>query len=525
MKISEIIKKNIPNIKNPRIEGNLILFEVSSSELVAICSELYITNKLPLKTIKATDQRKETQDFRIHYVFGVKKENVFIIPYLKLKDTIDFPSITPIIHEATRYELEIKSFFGLNPIGHPQSSEQFILHENWPSNEYPLRRDFEWNKRPPIAHNPPYLFQKVEGEGIYEIPVGPVHAGIIEPGHFRFSVAGEEIVSLEPQLGYTHKGSEKLFEILPLKDKIRLSERISGDSSFAHSLAFCMALEDLYEIDAPPRAKYLRLVFAELERIANHFNDIGFIMNDTAYSFGGAQATRLREHIMQWNERLTGSRFLRGSNIIGGVTKNISKNDQYELNKALQNIDKDFSEVIEIAENSESLLNRLEKTGILKLQPALDHGVLGIAAKALGIPSDARIDFPYGAYSEFDIKVPSYDTSDVFARYRVRVDEVHSSIELILKTLNKLKDGSIKTETNGKKMKKNSFAVSITEGWRGDVVYFVATDNKGYIQRVGIRDCSFLNWATIPHAVLENIVPDFPLINKSFNLSYSGNDR
>lgn len=524
MKISEIIKQYIPEIENSKQEGNLIFFEVDHVNLSSICYSLYAEKKLPLKTIKATDERKENGDFRIYYVFGIKKENIFLIPYLTLKDITDFPSITPIIHEATRYELEIKSFFGLDPVGHPQSSEQFILQENWPSNAYPLRKDFSWNKRPTTAHNP-YTFQKVKGEGIYEIPVGPVHAGIIEPGHFRFSVAGEEIVSLEPQLGYTHKGSEKLFEILPLKDKVRLSERISGDTSFAHSLAFCMALENLYGISVPIRGQHLRLIFAELERIANHLNDIGFIMNDTAYAFGGAQGTRLREYIMQWNERLTGSRFLRGVNTIGGVINNISKNNQIELSKNLREIEKDFSEVIEIAEDNESVINRLRKTGILKLQPALDHGVVGIPAKALGIPSDARVDFPHKPYDEFDLKVATYSKSDVYARYQVRIEEVHSSIGLILKTLSKLKDGKIKTEIDGKKMKTNSFAIGITEGWRGDIVYFVKTDSKGNIERVGVRDCSFLNWGAVPHAVVGNIIPDFPLINKSFNLSYSGNDR
>lgn len=524
MKISDIIKKYVPKTKKTQIEGRLILFEVNSSELLTICSNLYKTKKLPLKTIKATDQRKNTNDFRIYYVFGIKKENMFIVPYLKLKNTTNYPSIVSKIHEATRYELEIKSFFGLNPIGHPQSNEQFILHGNWPTNMFPLRKDFNWKKRPPISNNV-YKFQQISGEGIYEIPVGPVHAGIIEPGHFRFSVAGEEIVSLEPHLGYTHKGSEKLFEVLPLEKKIKLSERISGDSSFVHSVAFCMALEDLYEISVPTQAKYLRIIFAELERIANHFSDIGFIMNDTAYSFGGASGGRLREQIMQWNEKLTGSRFLRGVNIIGGVTKTITKENKKQLNEAIKSIEKDFSEIIQIAEDNESLINRLKGTGILKLQTALDHGVLGLAAKAAGLPLDARIDFPYGAYNEFEIKIPSYNTSDVYARYRVRIDEVHSSMEIILRALGKLEDEKIKTEIKGKKMKKNSFAIGISEGWRGDIVYLVITDNNGDIERVGIRDCSFLNWATVPHAVLENIVPDFPLINKSFNLSYSGNDR
>ncbi|MBI4096228.1 MAG: NADH-quinone oxidoreductase subunit C [Candidatus Levybacteria bacterium] len=523
MKASEIIKQYIPEVKNAKTEGNLLLFEVTASELAAKYSELYVTNKLPLKTIKATDERKKDGCFRIYYIFGVPSENIFIAPYLSLKDTASFPSIVPTIHEATRYELEIKSFFGLDPAGHPQSGEQFILQENWPLDAFPLRKDFLWDKRPPTAHNP-YHFQEVEGEGIYEIPVGPVHAGIIEPGHFRFSVAGEEIVSLEPQLGYTHKGSEKLFEILPLEDKIRLSERISGDSSFAHSLAFCMAMESLSDIKTSARADYLRLIFAELERIANHFGDIGFIMNDTGFAFGGSNGTRLREYIMQWNEKLTGSRFLRGVNTIGTVTKDISSSDKKELTDSLGKIEKDFSEVISIAEDNESLINRLKGTGTLNLQAGLDHGITGIAAKALGIQSDARINHPYGAYKDLPLHISTEQSGDVYSRYRVRVKEVNSSIALLKKALEKLPESNLE---NGKniKLRKNSYAVSVAEGWRGDIVYFVKTDEKGNIERVGIRDCSFLNWAALPHAVLGNIIPDFPLINKSFNLSYSGNDR
>lgn len=522
MSKSEIIQKYIPNKFSTRTQGNLILFEVAPSEIQNICLELYKKYQLELKTIKATDERKDTGEFRIYYVFGVPKENYFIVPFLKLKNTADFPSIVSKIHEASYYELEIKTFFGLNPIGHP-NIHPLLLQENWPSNIFPLRKDFEWNKRPPTDHNP-YVFQKVEGEGIYEIPVGPVHAGIIEPGHFRFSVAGEEIVALEPQLGYTHKGSEKLFEVLSLKDKVRLSERISGDSSFAHSLAFCMALENLRDIKIPEKANYLRIIFAELERIANHFGDIGFIMNDTGFAFGGSNGARLREYIMQWNEKLTGSRFLREVNTIGGVIQDISDIHKKELTNALKKIEKDFSEVIEIAQDNESLMNRLKGTGILDKQIALDHGVVGVPAKALGIISDARINYPYGAYNEFEIKTVAEQTGDVYGRYRVRVEEIYASIKLIIQALEKLENGSIQAKTDVK-FRKNSFAVSVAEGWRGDIVYFVKTDKKGNIERVGVRDCSFLNWTAVPYAVVGNIVPDFPLINKSFNLSYSGNDR
>ncbi|MFA5948377.1 MAG: hypothetical protein WC806_05440, partial [Candidatus Gracilibacteria bacterium] len=397
-------------------------------------------------------------------------------------------------------------------------------HENWPASVFPLRKDFSWKKRPAFAHEA-YRFQKVKGEGIYEIPVGPIHAGIIEPGHFRFSVAGEEIVLLEPKLGFTHKGSEKLFEVLPLDDKIRLSEKISGDSSFSHSLAFCQALEQLGEVTVPKRARYLRVIYAELERLANHFGDIGAIMIDTGFNFGGANGARLREMIMQINERISGSRFLRGVNVFGGVTKDIDIKEKEKLSSDLFKIIEDFSEVIEIAENSASLLNRLKKTGILSYEVAKNHGVLGVAAKAVGIKNDTRVDFPYAAYDELSLdEVETEQSGDVYARLRVRVKEVYASVKIIQKALNKLPEGHICIKTDKVILKKNAIALTLVEGWRGEILYFVTTDAQGDISRVCPRDPSFINWAALGNAGLENIVPDFPLINKSFNLSYTGND-
>jgi len=364
----------------------------------------------------------------------------------------------------------------------------------------------------------------VKGEGIYEIPVGPVHAGIIEPGHFRFSVVGEEIVLLEPKLGYKHKGTEKLFEILPLDKKLLLSERVSGDTSFSHSLAFCQAVETLAGIEVSKKVKYLRVIYSELERLGNHFNDVGFILSDTGFSFGGSNGMRLKEKIMQWNEKLTGSRFLRGVNAFGGINKDIILEIQQELIKDLNEIKCDFQEVVEIAGESSSVLNRLQGTGILNYQTAFDHGVLGIAGRATNIEHDARIEYSYAAYSNFDLKIALEKEGDVNARLKIRIKEAYSSISLIEQALKDMpNEGDLKSD---KKilLKKNSWAIGITEGWRGEVVYFVATDEEGNISRVDVRDASFLNWSVLGHASQGNIVPDFPLINKSFNLSYSGND-
>lgn len=518
----DIITKYIPKDFSPLPKNNLILFNVSSDKIVDVCKNLYLTHKLPIKIIKATDERSLNGGFKILYVFGIPHEKFFLTPYITVKETTDFPSLVPFIHEASLYELEIYNFFGLTPIGHPQI-QHFILHENWPDAVYPLRKDFKWDTRPKFIDKHAGTFQEVKGEGIYEIPVGPVHAGIIEPGHFRFSVLGEEIVLLQPNLGYTHKGIEKLFEVVPMPKKIQLAERVSGDTSFTHSLAFCQAVEKLSDTTVPERAKHLRLIYSELERIANHCNDIGFILNDTAFAFGGSSGSRLKEKIMQLCANLTGHRFLRGVNTVGGVACDLSTEQMQHVVQTVQEVAKDLEEIVNIAENNESVVNRLKNTGILDKTIAKDHGVVGMAARACGIPVDSRSDYPYDAYEKLRPAIAHATAGDVYARFHIRIAEVIASSSLIIKAVKTLPHGT--TSVPFKSLKKNSYAISITEGWRGDIVYLVSTDASGEINRVGIRDASFLNWPAVPFAVTGNIVPDFPLINKSFNLSYSGFDR
>lgn len=518
----ENIKQYFPTNQKIEFFGNAAVFEIPVSQIVGVAVDLRNNKNLSLRFITATDEREDDGCFKIWYVFESIEEHAFIVPFIKLKDVEEFPSLSTVIHEAWNCERKVMTFFGLVPVGHPDP-RPVILHENWPVDVFPLRKDFVWNTRPVEAHGT-YKFQEVGGEGIYEIPVGPIHAGIIEPGHFRFSVAGEEIVLLEPRLGFVHKGSEKLFENISLDDMVRLSEKISGDSSFSHSLAFCQALEQLSDTTPPKRAKYLRVVYAELERLANHFGDIGAMMLDTGFNFGGANGSRLREMIMQINELLTGSRFLRGVNICGGVTKDIGEEERSGLSKNIACLLKDFSEVIDIAENSASLLNRLKGTGVLSYEIAIDHGATGIAAKAVGIKNDVRADFPYAAYDEIRPGVIETEQGgDAFARFQVRVKEVYASIRLIEQALHDLPEGPVSEPVVGA-FKKSSVAISVVEGWRGEILYFLTTDAQGNISRVAPRDPSFINWRLLGHAGLGNVVPDFPLINKSFNLSYTGND-
>lgn len=517
------IKKYLADIPCKQ-EGNILLGTVTKENVIKTVSSLYRVHRLPLLAIKAADERETKKGFVIYYIFGIPFAAEKIILQLPLGKELTFPSAIEVMYEASMYEQEIESFFGLTPLGHP-FIQPTILHENWPEGVYPLRKDFPWNKKVKETNGRAYLFQQITGEGIYQIPVGPVHAGIIEPGHFRFSVGGEEILSLQPQLGYVHKGSEKLFEVLPLADKIKLSEHISGDTSFSHSLAFCQALETLSLVEVPAYAALLRVIFSELERLANHCNDIGFILNDTAFAFGGSNGPRLKEYVMQLNELLTGSRFLRGVNTLGGVTKDIRENQQEIVLEKMAELEKDFAEVVAVAEDNESVINRLKNTGMLDKQIALDHGVVGMAARQVGIEKDARIQYPYAGYTKVKVKMILQTTGDVYARYRLRIDEAFASMALIKEAIQKLKQEKVVLQVHAKSLAKNSMALSITEGWRGDIVYFVMTDNEGEISRVGVRDASFLNWPAVPYAVAKNIVPDFPLINKSFNLSYSGFDR
>lgn len=522
MNIDNLIKYLPADIINAPQQA-LTMFEVKKEEIADLCQGLHKDCGLPLKLITACDNRSTSGDFKIFYIFHVPEKNYFLIPYIKTTDE-KFPSIVKKIHEASVFEKKIKTFFGLEPVGHPHSTP-IILQENWPTNIYPLRKDFAWDTKVPMANNKEN-FTIFKGEGIYDIPVGPVHAGIIEPGYFRFSVLGEEILMFQAQLGYVHKGSEKLFETLNLKDKLKLSEKISGDSTFSHSLAFCQAVENLANLEISEQTGYLRVIFSELERLANHFGDIGAMMLDTGFNFGGAQGARLRESIMQINERLTGSRYLRGINNFGGINFNINKDDFTKLAEELLNIKNDFESVIEIAEKSSSLLNRLKKTGILSKRQAVDHGIVGVAARACGIKVDARIDTPYAAYDKLEFKIQTEQDCDVYSRFQVRIKEVRVSFELLNGSLHIL----LKLETNNHKqsselkLKPSSYAIGITEGWRGEIIYFVCTDSTGQICRVDVRDPSLLNWTVTPYAVKSNVVPDFPLINKSFNLSYSGND-
>ncbi len=517
--IIESLKKEFGNnILGVSISHNETYITVRKEIIVKMCDYLYHHMDVPLVCIFATDERKNEGSFKIHYVFSVDREDAFIILRIDIdeKNPI-YPSITNKVAAANWYEREIQDMFGLIPMGHPDP-RRLMNFEDWPSGVHPLRKDFDIKTKPPRIKGE-YVYRRVEGEGVYEIPVGPVHAGVIEPGHFRFSVAGEPIINLEIRHFYTHKGVEKLFENISLDKAVFLAERISGDNSVAHAVAFCQAMEKIAGMNIPPRAKHIRTILLELERIYNHIGDIAGIATDVAFSFGAAHANKLKEDVLQLNECITGSRLLRGMNTIGGVRRDIGgKKDEILLRLSI--IQRDFRKLMEYLFSTPSLMDRIETTGRIYNDIAKGLHVVGPVGRASGIDRDTRRDHPYAAYMEFNFKVPVLKAGDVHARTVVRGDEICESIGIIEQALWSLPEGDISIKADDIP---DGQALGYCEAPRGETIYWIRTcGNK--IERCKVRDPSFCNWLSIEYAVLDNIVPDFPIINKSLSLSYSGND-
>jgi len=493
------------------IEGRDLRMVVRPDALVPLASHLRREHGARLVTLHATDDRALEGCFKLHMVMAPQGFDGFVSATAPLGlGEWRYESLTPTINDADWYEREIQDMFGLVAIGHPDP-RPLALHEDWPDGMYPLRKDFPVGERPPRV-NGEYHFTKVEGEGVYEIPVGPVHAGVIEPGHFRFSVAGEPIINLEVRLGYVHRGIEKLSESTPYAKGVYLAERIS---------AYCQAVEALASCQVPERAEYIRTVMLELERLYNLFGDIAGIALDTALSVAAANGYLLREKAMNLNECLTGSRLLRSVNVLGGVRKDLTPNDREKVLATMVKLKLEFDDLVSLMLTSPSMMDRVETTGRLTREMAVDLNVVGPAARASGVDRDVRRDHPYAAYGKLNFLVPIQTSGDVSARMKVKMDEVRESFSLIEQALDSMPGGPVREKVGP--VPQGHTAWSLVESPRGEIVHWIMA-GRGSPARHKVRDASFCNWLAMEQAVLGNIVPDFPLINKSFNLSYAGND-
>ncbi|MFJ8962711.1 nickel-dependent hydrogenase large subunit [Lentzea sp. NPDC102401] len=424
------------------------------------------------------------------------------------------PSLARLSFPAGRFEREMRDLFGIVPTDHPLP-QRLVRHFHWPQGWYPM---LAAAGEPPRFGDVdgPYPFRTVEGPGVYEIPVGPVHAGMIGPGHFRFSVVGETILNLKARLWFVHRGLEKLFQGRSPEDAIELAERVSGDTTVGHTLAFCLAVEDAHQFTVPPAAQRIRAILLELERLYNHITDIGALCNDVAYGVLNAHAQRVREQLLRINDRVTGHRLLRGAIHPGGATVTALP-DPAELAA----IGTDIAELVDLALSNTVVADRFTGTAVLTAVQATDLGAVGVVARASGLSIDARHDHPFLS-AQFPRTTHTRTDGDVLSRFLVRAEEITTSIGLITSLADMVGDRLTATAPvttgNGRS------GVGIVEGWRGTVIHRIELADDGTLNRVKIVDPSFFNWPALPVALADTIVPDFPLTNKSFNLSYAGND-
>jgi Ni,Fe-hydrogenase III large subunit/Ni,Fe-hydrogenase III component G len=431
-------------------------------------------------------------------------------------DSPAVPSLADLSFTAGRFEREMHDLYGIQPVGHPLP-RRLVRHPHWPHGWYPMRAD----AGPPPAFGDiegPFPFLTVEGPGVYEIPVGPVHAGLIEPGHFRFSVVGETILKLKARLWFLHRGVEKLFEGHQAATRLPLAERICGDTTVGHALAYCLAVEDALGVDVPADARRGRAVLLELERLHNHIADIGALCNDVGHGILHAHAGRLRERLLRLNARVTGHRLLRGGVQLGG-TRLTGLPHPTEL----QALAADAQDIVTLALRHSVVRDRFTGTAVLPTDAARDLGALGYVARASGLGYDARLAHPH---YELDghLRVPTHTSGDVLARFLVRADDIDASVALLTHLAAGLAPGQTGGWPPTTSHRGPASGVGIVEGWRGTITHRVELGHDHTVTRVKVVDPSFFNWPALPVALAGTIVPDFPLANKSFNLSYAGND-
>ncbi|TFD63464.1 NADH-quinone oxidoreductase subunit C [Cryobacterium ruanii] len=458
---------------------------------------------------------EDTDSFRIVYSFvGTTPALRADLSVTMPRDDAWIPSLAEISLSAGNFERGIRDLYGVVPRNHPQP-HRLVRHGHWPRGWYPMLRanavvpEFE-----PDTESFPFV--PVEGPGVYEIAVGPIHAGIIEPGHFRFSVVGETVVRMEARQWYLHRGVEKVFEGKTAAEGVPLAEQISGDTAVGHSLAFVMAVEQAAGIEVSEPDRLLRALLLELERLYNHVTDLGSLANDVGFGIIDAQAQGLREQLLRINKTVTGHRLLRGALSVGG-TRVAALPDAADLVR----IGAAMAELVGITLDHAIVRGRFTGTARLSNAQATTIGTLGYVARASGIDTDARNEHPFINLGEV-FHVVTEEGGDVLARYTVRAREVEVSIAVAVDLLRRLQGHtgtavSVDPATAGT-------GLALVEAWRGTATHRVELAADGTLARVKVVDPSFLNWPAVPGALSETIVPDFPLANKSFNLSYAGND-
>lgn len=487
-----------------------------------ICSD---GGRHPLAAMFGADETLRGGGLAIYCLFyNVDKKDMDVLKAeFPAEGPLEYPSLTPILPAAAWYERELKDMFGFEPVGHPDL-RPLVLHESFPEGFHPLLKKYAADYE--ARGQREYPMAAASGEGTFEVPVGPIHAGIIEPGHFRFSQAGEAMLQLDAKLFFTHRGLEKAVEGKTPWEALPIVERICGACSVANTLSFCQALEKLSSATVPYRAWLLRTLALEMERLYNHVGDTGNVCAGVGFSPIISMGARLKEYLMQANEAFTGNRFLRGLIIPGGVARNIDSYIVDEITDTINEVEKVYKDMVHIMWEQSNFINRVRTTGIIRERTAYDLAMVGVGARASGLTRDSRKDMAFGIYDQLDFKVVVESAGDVEARIKVRIGEVAESIKLVRQLLQLLaKDQSEDLAVDLGELKAYEGSWGISESPRGDNLHWLMVDQEGRIDRLFIRSASYPNWPALPIAVQGDIIPDFPLINKSFELCYACIDR
>jgi len=489
---------------------------VSEPEFLPLVTSL-AARECALIGLFCTEHFSSGAPFSILYVF--EKKGVLLVVVLDTAQSA--PSIARLLPSACWPERECRDGFGIAFEG-SFDERRLLLHETYPDDYHPLKKSVG-NVSPvmksSVGPSQEYPLRVVQGDGVYQIPVGPVHAGIIEPGHFRFSVIGEKIFNLEVRMFYKHRGIEKLAEGKPADEVVCIAEMVSGDESVANTVAFCNAVEKIAGTHIPERAWALRTILMELERIGSHLGDQAGMLVDVAFPLGASQFAVIREEVFRMNALLTGSRFLRGMVMPGGLSRDIRIEDLEALGLFVRQVRKRYRTGLKIVLSTASVIDRFSPTGVIRRSILRPLNITGPTARASGGIGDVRVDHPYGLYSRHLPSVRMLHDGDALARFTVRASEILDSLDLIERLLTSLPEGPVRIAYDAK----DGYALSLVESARGQSLCWVWIRN-GVIERYKIRTASYCNWLAIEHAVQGEIVPDFPLINKSLNLSYAGTD-
>jgi len=472
---------------------------------------------------------EESDAFVITSCFYVAKQYFLLRTYLNDKQNPRIASAANIYYAANRLERHCHDLLGIDFVN-SYDWRRWTRHQAWSASEFPLRRDYPLDHVNYTSSTPAdsdYPFLTSSNLDLYHIPVGPVHAGIIEPGHFRFHAAGEDIVYLEERLGYLHKGIEKIATTRTAATLLSLAARVSGDGTVAHSWAAAMALENALCLKIPRSASLIRAILCERERVTNHLWDVAALCGDVAFTFGYYQLGRLREMWVRTNAAIFQHRLMMDVIVLGGVKIDLRIEQIASMLKEIKVLEGELKELQSIIEGNSSLNNRLCTTGVLAAAVASELGVLGFVGKASAVDFDVRRDFSYPPYDELNIAVPIAGCGDVAARFMVRWHEIFSSLQILsqlLELLANLDSRAIVVERIGLLPNSKVSGVGIVEGWRGEIITYVSIDEQGNVVRFFPRDPSWFNWLALEKLIYHDIVPDFPVCNKSVNGSYAGCD-